>query len=295
MRMLALLLASSSIALAGCADDRGSYRSTSQTSTTTATAGDTAGSSRMVTGRSTGNVSDSGTVSGIGAAGTSGGAVPPGGLASAAVLSTPQDVQMVQNRLRQLNHFGGEINGLWNADTEMALRGFQRANGLPAGRLDEQALNAMGLSAASRGDGRLANISYMREPRVVQQPAHPPMQMSESDRMAHMRQMHEQMHREMDQRQGMSGVAPSAGPGAAAAMTGRGLDAQSVRQVQQKLASEGYYKIPVDGIWGPRSQDALLQFQEQRNLPVTGRLNERTVSEMGLDSGSLKTRSGQSL
>ena len=226
--------------------------------------------------------------------------MPSGGLASAAVLSDPADVRIVQNRLRQLNYYGGEMNGSWNADTELALRNFQRANGL-SGRLDQQTLQAMGLTATSSG-GRLANVEYMREPRMARQPgtamgtdrAHM-QQRSESDRMAHMREMHAQMHREMDQRQGMSNIAPSAGAGAAAGMTGRNLDQQSVRQVQQKLAAEGYYKIPVDGIWGPRSQDALLQFQENRNLPANGRLTPETVSAMGLDSSTLRQRSGRSL
>jgi peptidoglycan hydrolase-like protein with peptidoglycan-binding domain len=303
MRTLALLLASTSILVAGCAGDRGTGTTQRTTGQTTATAADpTTGSTRMPSGRSTGNVSDSGTVAHIGTPGTSGGAVPPGGFVSAAVLSSPEDVRTVQNRLRQLNYYGGEMNGLWNADTDLGLRNFQRANGLPVGPLDQRALTAMGLSGSVSG-GRISDVTSMREPRMAAQPgtateagrmAHM-QQMSESDRMAQMRQMHAQLHREMDQRQGMSNIAPSAGPGAAAGMTGRNLDQQSVRQVQQKLAAEGYYKIPVDGIWGSKSQDALVQFQQNRNLPATGRLTPETVSAMGLDSSTLRQRSGRSL
>jgi peptidoglycan hydrolase-like protein with peptidoglycan-binding domain len=289
MRTLALLLASSSILIAGCSSDRGTdttYRTTGQTTTT---ADSTMGSPRMATGSSTGNVSASGTVPNVGAPGTSGGAVPSGGLASAAVLSSPDDVRTVQNRLRQLNYYGGEMNGMWNADTELALRNFQRSNGLSQGPLDQQTLRAMGLTASGTGGGRLSGITDMREPRMARQ-AGP----SESERMAQMRMMHEQWHRDMD-RQGVSNISPSAGASAAAGMTGRSLDPQSIRQVQQKLASEGYYKIPVDGIWGPKSQDGLLQFQESRNLPVTGRLTPETISAMGLDSSMIRPRSGRSL
>lgn len=292
MRIPMLLLASTALVAAGCAGDRGTTTSsrttgTTTTSQTTGSAMDPTGTgTRMATGTSSGNVSPSGTVPNVGTPGTSGGAVPPGGLASAAVLSDPEDVRTVQNRLRQLNYYGGEMSGSWNADTELALRNFQRANGL-SGRLDQQTLRAMGLTAAASG-GRLTNVEQMREPRVARQPG----QATQADRMAQMERLHEQWHRDMSQRQGMSNISPSAGAGAAAGVAGRNLDAQSVRQVQQKLAGEGYYKIPVDGIWGPKSQDALVQFQDNRNLPATGRITPQTVSAMGLDSSALRSKSG---
>lgn len=230
MRILAILLASTAILAAGCSGDQRSTTSSPSVSST---------------------------------APTGSGAVPPGGLVSATVLSDPADVKAVQNRLQQLNFYGGEITGLWTTDTEWAVRNFQQAKGLPAGRLDQPTLRAMGLTATSTGGFRMSDVTnYNPPPPQAAAPPPPP----------------------------VANIAPAAGPRASAGvgMTGQNLDKASVRQVQTKLASDGYYKIPVDGIWGPKSQDALLQFQDNRNLQVSGRLTPETTSAMGLDHSSLK-------
>ena len=109
MRMLALFLASTAILAAGCSSNQGSTTSNPSVSST---------------------------------APTGSGAVPPGGLVSATVLSDPADVKAVQNRLQQLNFYGGEITGLWTTDTEWGVRNFQQARGLPVGRLDQPIIRA---------------------------------------------------------------------------------------------------------------------------------------------------------
>lgn len=233
MRKLALLLASTAILVAGCSSDKSSTSSTSNVSTTTPTTGS---------------------------------AVPPGGLVSATVLSSPQDIRMVQNRLQQLNFYGGEVTGLWTADTEWGVRNFQTANNIPTGRLDQPTLRAMGLTAVSTGGFRLSEVAFLRATPQQPQAAAPP----------------------------VAAIAPAAGPGAGAhsGLIGPNLEKESVRAVQTKLQGEGYYKIPVDGIWGPKSQDALLYFQDNRKFQVSGRLPPETVSAMGLDPNALKWKPG---
>jgi peptidoglycan hydrolase-like protein with peptidoglycan-binding domain len=256
--MLMLLLASTSIAIAGCGDRGTAYRGTGDSSTAIGT-------------------STTDTRMAAGTPGSTSGAVPPGGLASATVLSSPADVRTVQNRLRQLNFYGGEATGYWNTDTELGLRNFQRAHGLAVARLDQTTLKAMGLEGTATGGGQLSDIAYARSPQAMGQTAAAPPQAAQPP---------------MPPEQRMSAIAPAAGPRAGAGMIGRNLDQSSVRQVQQKLAGEGFYKAKVDGIWGPQSQDALLEFQDRRNLQVSGRLTPETVSALGIDQSQLKWKSG---
>jgi peptidoglycan hydrolase-like protein with peptidoglycan-binding domain len=54
------------------------------------------------------------------------------------------------------------------------------------------------------------------------------------------------------------------------------LSRQSVKSLQRMLKREGYYKARVDGIVGPVTKRALMQFQRDRNLPATGRIDLET-------------------
>lgn len=55
-----------------------------------------------------------------------------------------------------------------------------------------------------------------------------------------------------------------------------------VRNVQQQLQAKGIDPGPVDGIWGPQTQSALEQFQQQQGLQVRGQLNGATLSALGV-------------
>jgi peptidoglycan hydrolase-like protein with peptidoglycan-binding domain len=79
----------------------------------------------------------------------------------------------------------------------------------------------------------------------------------------------------------------AAGPGA----TGQEMDSQTVRLLQQALQGKGHDVGGVDGIMGPRTQSALRQYQQAHGMPATGRLDQQTVSSLGLSSGGMN-RSG---
>lgn len=55
-----------------------------------------------------------------------------------------------------------------------------------------------------------------------------------------------------------------------------------MKQVQEKLKSEGLYKGQVDGIDGPQTKQALEQYQKQQNLQQTGSLDHQTLDKLGL-------------
>lgn len=64
----------------------------------------------------------------------------------------------------------------------------------------------------------------------------------------------------------------------------RGTDAERVQEALQRF---GYYQGPVDGVLGPVTRQALVEFQKDRNLDARGVLDERTVQLLGLDPQEL--------
>ena len=57
-----------------------------------------------------------------------------------------------------------------------------------------------------------------------------------------------------------------------------------VRRAQEALKSEGHDPGPIDGVMGPKTHEALRQYQKQENLKQTGRLDEDTMSKLGVSS-----------
>ncbi len=71
-------------------------------------------------------------------------------------------------------------------------------------------------------------------------------------------------------------VASSASPSAPR------YDPTLVRNVQQALNDKGYNAGPVDGQWGPTTQDALTRFQQAAGVAQTGAPDRSTLSALGV-------------
>lgn len=54
-----------------------------------------------------------------------------------------------------------------------------------------------------------------------------------------------------------------------------------VRAVQQNLNNEGF-SLPVDGVWGQQTADAIRSFQRANNLTETGTLDSATRAELNV-------------
>jgi len=46
-----------------------------------------------------------------------------------------------------------------------------------------------------------------------------------------------------------------------------------VQRLQRKLTELNYNPGPVDGIWGPKTRNALMKYQEENNLAITGKID----------------------
>jgi hypothetical protein len=55
-----------------------------------------------------------------------------------------------------------------------------------------------------------------------------------------------------------------------------------VRSVQQALNDKGYNAGPMDGQWGPTTEDAVRKFQRASGLPETGQLERPTLNALGV-------------
>jgi His-Xaa-Ser repeat protein HxsA len=55
-----------------------------------------------------------------------------------------------------------------------------------------------------------------------------------------------------------------------------------VTRVQEKLAAQGYYKGRIDGLFGPLTLAAILQYQEDNGLMQSGAIDRRLLEALGL-------------
>ncbi len=55
-----------------------------------------------------------------------------------------------------------------------------------------------------------------------------------------------------------------------------------VATAQEILANLGYYGGAIDGAFGPKTNAAVLRYQKDYGLPVTGRLDPTTRQSLGL-------------
>ena len=71
-------------------------------------------------------------------------------------------------------------------------------------------------------------------------------------------------------------------PGATAATFRMGSRGDVVRQIQTKLKNWGYYSGAVDGVYGPKTTEAVKFFQRKNNLTADGICGTRTLQALGI-------------
>lgn len=71
----------------------------------------------------------------------------------------------------------------------------------------------------------------------------------------------------------------------------RGSSGSMVTQIQQKLRDWGYYNGSVDGVFGSRTEKAVIAFQRRNGLTADGVVGSSTLSALGLRDSSASTAS----
>ena len=61
------------------------------------------------------------------------------------------------------------------------------------------------------------------------------------------------------------------------------LSEDKIKDLQSKLNEKADAKISVDGKFGPKTRDAVREYQKQENLPQTGHADKDTLSRLGVE------------
>jgi Putative peptidoglycan binding domain len=69
------------------------------------------------------------------------------------------------------------------------------------------------------------------------------------------------------------------------------LSRNEIRQVQQALDQKGFQVGRVDGRWGPKTSNAVKQFQQSKKIQANGQLDRRTLSDLGLKGAQFAQQS----
>lgn len=71
-----------------------------------------------------------------------------------------------------------------------------------------------------------------------------------------------------------------------------GAKTSDIKQIQQKLKDQGFDPGPIDGKMGPKTHDALKQFQQKQGIQPTGRPDQQTMAALGVGSSSGGSQGG---
>lgn len=88
-------------------------------------------------------------------------------------------------------------------------------------------------------------------------------------------------------------AAPSQGLGGDRT-SGTGYNSSTVREVQQALKDKGIEVGPVDGIFGPKTQSAVREFQQKEGISATGRIDRQTLAALDVDGNPAGMGTGRS-
>jgi Putative peptidoglycan binding domain len=61
------------------------------------------------------------------------------------------------------------------------------------------------------------------------------------------------------------------------------LKPKDVRKLQMSLREKGFYKGPIDGLWGGKTTQALLDYQGVNEQALTGTVTVGTLSDLGVN------------
>lgn len=213
-------------------------------------------------------------------------------------------IRDAQAELKKQGFYYGEIDGENGAETSAAIRRFQIRNGLEVtGQLNEKTLDALDTGTVEKEAPSPASQAVPTPPPPAPAPVtrapQAPVDLrreetpEDSDR-AFLRR--EEMKRPpvVDGESVVPPPRPIPEPTADLGMlfaqtpyatAPREVQEQTLRRAQSLLAQRGFYRDDIDGVAGPATEEAVLTFQRSKGLPLSGRLDLATLSELRLLPG----------
>jgi len=209
-------------------------------------------------------------------------------LFSTAVLRADDDLQTVQQELKDGGYYFGDVNGQAGPETTQALKRFQIRNGLEVtGQLNDETRSALKNGTDGGSSALAANPADSSSDQApVVTPAAP-------SASAGLRAPSSDSTADQD-RQYLKQSPPPATAGIPVASYGQifrrtpyetappVVQRDTVRSAQKRLVEIGLYEGDPDGIPGPLFQRALSKYQARTDLDVTGRLDLPTLAQLHL-------------
>ena len=204
-----------------------------------------------------------------------------------------QTVRQAQKILNDRGYKTGGIDGKMGAQTQAALVNFQRAEKLkPSGRLDRETLAALGIQKAdgtpAAGGYDAATIRKAQETlndRGFQAgPAHGMLGERTAAALGAFQKSEGLTITGRLNPRTLAALGIDRPSAAAGATRAENATANTIRDVQRKLAARGYRPGAADGVLGRTTRSALMSFQRAEKLPVTGQADRQTLAALGIGS-----------
>lgn len=213
-------------------------------------------------------------------------------------------IRNVQTELKTQGFYYGDITGTESAELTAAIRRYQIRNGLEVtGTLTAQTLKSLNIAGAPSAPASSPSRSEPpRQTVTPPPPAKPPVHLRKEESIQERDRRF--LEREAQRRSTPTdrSVIPPPAPldvspvepsnvyedvfaGTPYATAPRVVQEQTIRRAQTLLASRGFYRDAIDGDPGPATEEAILTFQRASRLPLTGRLDLETLSELRLLPG----------
>jgi len=215
------------------------------------------------------------------------------------------NVRQVQTALQQKGFDPGPIDGVMGRKTQKAISDFQRQQSLTAsGRLDAQTKSALGLNGNQQtgfdsqepGREKPGDVTPTQKSVPDQQYNQIPDQNLDQTPDQNLNQTPDQRQKpdpdqpqvnpdQQYQNQQTPAVRPDIGRQDSSGSNmgiGTASSLENVRQAQMALKNRGFDPGEINGMLSSETQDAIRKFQSSNNLPVTGNLDDRTQSALGV-------------
>ena len=194
-----------------------------------------------------------------------------------------EQTRALQERLREQGFYYGELDGHEGDETNAAIRRYQIRHGLRVtGQLNDETLRSLGMS---RDSGAGPAPEYRDDRRYYDQQTNGPY-----DRRQPSRPYVEPQQRIPDDYEDvqppsyrMPGAAtsyPRLFAGTVYERAPAQVQENVLFAVQGELLRRGFYRGGIDGQLGPATTDAIVRFQQDQGMPITGRLDSDTLNEL---------------
>jgi peptidoglycan hydrolase-like protein with peptidoglycan-binding domain len=206
----------------------------------------------------------------------------------------------IQQRLKDQGFYYGEVDGQGGDETSAAIRRYQIRYGLRVtGQLNDETLHSLGLSRDSQArpaPGYQDNGGPSDRQPEDQYHQQPPYQQPPYQQAPYRQPPREEYDQPVPQRPGPEDYdearpAPFSPPEVATSyprLFAGTIYERAPSQIQEnvlfavqgELMKSGFFRAVIDGRPGPATTDAILRFQQEEGLPMSGRLDNDTLNEL---------------